>query len=159
MLPPIQYVKALDGTRIAFIELGKGEPLVFASHIFGDVQSYRGGIPHLRVVSDQLADAGWHVVRYDVRGMGASDRDVAELGIEARVSDIEAIVARLGFTRFALCAADMGTATAVAFAAAHPGMVSRLILLCPWASGKAMFALPDFKVLRGMSPAAKPMMR
>ncbi len=155
MLPPIQYVKTRDGSSIAFIELGKGSPVVFASNIFGDLQSYRGGIPHVRLVSDRLADSGYHVVRYDVRGMGASDREVADIGLAARVSDIEAIVTRLGFDRFTLCGADLGTATAVAFAAAHPEMVSRLILLCPWASGKAMFALPDFKVVRGMSPAAQ----
>lgn len=155
MLPPIQYVKARDGARIAFIELGSGEPLVFASNIFGDVHSYRGGIPHLRLVSDRLANGGWRVVRYDLRGMGASDRDVGDLGLAARASDIEAIVGRLGFDRFALCGADMASATAIAFAAAHPERVSRLILLCPWASGKNMFALPDFKVIRGMSPAAQ----
>jgi pimeloyl-ACP methyl ester carboxylesterase/DNA-binding CsgD family transcriptional regulator len=153
--PPLQYVKARDGVRIAFLRLGEGSPIVFASNIFGDVQMYRGGMPHVKHVTDGLADAGWSVVRYDVRGMGASDRIVDDLGLDARVGDIEAVVDRLGLERFALCGSDIGAATAVAYAVAHPEKVSRLLLLCPWASGKAMFALPDFKVVRGMSPAAE----
>lgn len=154
-LPPLQYVKTHDGVRIAFMELGRGPPIVFASNIFGDAQMYRGELPHVRSVSDRLAESGWRVVRYDVRGMGASDRDVADLGLEARVADVEAVVAKLNLEQFVLGGSDLGAATAVAFAAKHPGMVSRLLLTCPWASGEAMFALPDFKVIRGMSPSAE----
>jgi pimeloyl-ACP methyl ester carboxylesterase/DNA-binding CsgD family transcriptional regulator len=152
--PPVQYVKARDGVRVAFIKLGDGPPIVFASNIFGDALFYRAGLPHVRRVADRLVDTGWSVVLYDVRGMGSSDRDVDDLSLPARVGDIEAIVARLGLEQFALCGSDLGAATAVAFAAAHPDKISRLVLACPWASGKAMFALPDFKVIRGMSPEA-----
>jgi len=151
-LPPVQYVKTPDSVSIAFFSAGDGPPVVFASNIFGDAHWYRKGMPHVRRVTDQLAGSGWSVVRYDIRGMGGSDRDVADLSLAARVSDIEAVVGRLGLRRFALGGSDLGTATAVAYAVAHPEQVSHLVLLSPWASGKAMFALPDFKVIRGMSP-------
>jgi pimeloyl-ACP methyl ester carboxylesterase/DNA-binding CsgD family transcriptional regulator len=154
-LPALQYVKTRDSVSIAFFRVGDGPPIVFASNIFGDAHWYRMGMPHVRHVTDRLASSGWSVVRYDIRGMGASDRDVPDLSLAARVSDIEAVVRRLGLERFALGGSDLGAATAVAYAVAHPEQISRLILLSPWASGEAMFALPDFKVVRGMSPQAE----
>ena len=153
--PPLQYVTTRDGVRIAFVAVGNGPAVVFASNIFGDAQWYRTGLPHVRYVTDRLAASGCTAVRYDIRGMGASDREVADLSLAARVSDLEAVVARLGLERFALGGSDLGAATAVAYAVAHPEQVSQLVLVSPWASGKAMFALPDFKVVRGMSPAAE----
>jgi pimeloyl-ACP methyl ester carboxylesterase/DNA-binding CsgD family transcriptional regulator len=153
-LPPVRYVRARDGVSIAFMRVGDGPPVVFASNIFGDAHLYRMGLPHVRDTTNRLAAAGFSVVRYDIRGMGASERDVADLSLDARVSDLEAVIARLGLTRFALAGSDLGAATAVAYAVRHPQQVSQLALLCPWASGKAMFALPDFKVVRGMSPQA-----
>jgi pimeloyl-ACP methyl ester carboxylesterase/DNA-binding CsgD family transcriptional regulator len=154
-LPPVQYAKTRDGVSIAFISRGDGPPIVFASNIFGDAHWYRMGLPHVRQTTDRLAELGWTVVRHDIRGMGASDRDVEDLTLAARVHDLEAVVKKVGLKRFALAGSDLGAATAVAFAVAHPEHVSHLILVSPWASGKAMFALPDFKVIRGMSPQAE----
>jgi pimeloyl-ACP methyl ester carboxylesterase/DNA-binding CsgD family transcriptional regulator len=148
----VQYARTRDAVNIAFFKVGSGPAIVFASNIFGDAHMYRMGIPHLRQVTDQLSALDMSVVRYDIRGMGASDRDIADLSLAARVIDLEAVVRKLGLERFVLAGADLGCATAVAYAAAHPEHVSRVILLNPWASGKAMFALPDFKVVRGMSP-------
>ncbi len=153
--PPVQYAKTRDGVRIAFIACGDGPPIVFASNIFGDAHWYRTGMPHIRHATDRLVELGFSVVRHDIRGMGASDRDVEDLTLAARVRDIEAVVEKLGLKQFTLAGSDLGAATAVAFAVAHPEQVSRLILVSPWASGKAMFALPDFKVIRGMSPQAE----
>ncbi len=154
-LPPLQYAKTRDGVRIAFISCGDGPSIVFASNIFGDAHWYQMGMPHARHATDRLVELGFSVVRHDIRGMGASDRDVEDLTLAARVRDIEAVVEKLGLKQFTLAGSDLGAATAVAFAVAHPEQVSRLILVSPWASGKAMFALPDFKVIRGMSPQAE----
>jgi pimeloyl-ACP methyl ester carboxylesterase len=134
---PIRYVEARDGLRIVYLSVGEGPAVVFASNIFGYANWYRTGMPHVRTVTDRLVERGWRVVRYDVRGMGASDRDVRDLGLAARVADMEAVVEQLGLERFALCGSDLGAATALAYAVAHPERVSRLALLCPWASGKA----------------------
>jgi pimeloyl-ACP methyl ester carboxylesterase len=75
-------------------------------------------------------------------------RGLENLSLAARVSDLEAVVERLGLTNFVLCGSDLGAATAGAFAVAHPEQVSRVVLLSPWASGKAMFALPDSRFCR-----------
>ena len=48
--------------------------------------------------------------------------------IEARLGDLEAILAATGFEQFALLGMSGGSAVAMAYAAAHPERVSRLIL-------------------------------
>ncbi len=121
--------------RIAYISLGDGFPLVFASNIFGEANGYRIGWPQTREITDRLVGLGWRVVRYDVRGMGLSERDVLDLSLEGRVRDLTAVVGHLGLDRFALGGLDVGAATAVAYAVQHPASVSHLILLSPWASG------------------------
>jgi pimeloyl-ACP methyl ester carboxylesterase/DNA-binding CsgD family transcriptional regulator len=143
--PPIQYAQTSDGVRIAFISVGEGPAVVFASNIFGDVNAYRTGSPHIREVTNRLAQRGWRVIRYDVRGMGLSDREVGDLSLEGRVRDLEAVVARLGIDRFALAGLDIGAATAIAYAARNQPAVSRLVLLSPWSSGARYLQLPQLR--------------
>jgi pimeloyl-ACP methyl ester carboxylesterase/DNA-binding CsgD family transcriptional regulator len=151
LLPAIQYAKTSDGVNIAFFTTGDGAPLVFASNIFGDAHLYRHlAWHHVRGVTDRLAQRNWKVVRYDVRGMGASDRTTSDLTIDARVKDLDAVVNRLGLERFALAGVDIGAATAATYAARNPSRVSRLVLLSPWLSGAEMFSLPDLRVTSGM---------
>ena len=142
----MEYVTTSDGVRIAYLTLGNGPPLVFASNIFGDANFYRMAWPHVREVTDELVALGWRVIRYDHRGMGASDRNVADLSLEARVRDLTALVAQLGLNRFALAGIDLGAATAVAYTVGNPASVSALALLSPWTSGARMFALPDLRL-------------
>jgi pimeloyl-ACP methyl ester carboxylesterase/DNA-binding CsgD family transcriptional regulator len=146
-VPALQYAKTSDGVNIAFLTVGDGPPIVFASNIFGDAHFYRQlSWQHVRGVTDGLSALGWRIVRYDVRGMGASDRIVSDLSLDARVNDLEAVVARAGIERFTIAGLDIGAATAVAYAARHVSKVSRLVLLSPWISGAEMFALPDLRV-------------
>ena len=42
---PMQYATTSDGVRIAFMSLGSGPPVVFASNIFGELNGYRVGWP------------------------------------------------------------------------------------------------------------------
>lgn len=64
-LPPIQDATASDGVRIAYISVGDGAPLVFASNIFGDATRCLSENGHVREVTDRLARLGWRVIRYD----------------------------------------------------------------------------------------------
>jgi pimeloyl-ACP methyl ester carboxylesterase/DNA-binding CsgD family transcriptional regulator len=146
MIPlPMQYATTSDGVRIAYMSLGEGPPIVFASNIFGDAHRYRTGWPHIKEVTDRLVRLGWRVVRYDHRGMGSSDRDVEDLGLEGRVRDVAAVVEHLGLRRFTLGGLDVGAATAVAYAIHNRAAVSRLVLVSPWASGPRMLAIPELR--------------
>ncbi len=153
-LPPIRYVQTSDGVNIAYIRLGDGPPVVFASNIFGDAQGYRLGSPYVGGVTDRLVGLGWQVIRYDQRGMGSSDRHVDDWSLAARVEDLAAVVGRLGLRRFALAGLDLGAATAIAYAAHHQECVSHLVLVCPWASGARRFSIPAHRLITSITPTA-----
>ena len=77
--------------------------------------------------------------------MGASDRNVADLGLAARVRDLDAVVRALKLDRFALGGVDIGAVTAVAYAVEYPAAVSHLLPLSPWASGARYFQIPALR--------------
>jgi len=122
----IRFCRAQDGVRLAYAIHGSGPPLVvvscWLSHLQHDWQS-----PVWRHFLDQLGEIAT-VVRYDERGFGMSDWTVDDFSLEARVSDLEAILAATGLDRFALLGMSGGSAVAMAYAIAHPERVSRLIL-------------------------------
>jgi proline iminopeptidase len=70
------------------------------------------------------------VVFYDQRGTGASTRvrPGASQDMAAQVADLEAVRAHLGFRTFDLVGDSYGGLVAMAYAAAHPKHVSRLVL-------------------------------
>ena len=152
--PPIQYATSSDGVRIAFMILGSGSPVVFASNIFGELDGYRVGWPHFREVTDRLVALGWRVIRYDVRGMGSSDRDVEDLSLEGRVRDLEAVVSHLSLGRFALGGVDIGAATAISYAVNNQERLSALVLQTPWASGARYLQIPQLRAAYSAEPMA-----
>jgi pimeloyl-ACP methyl ester carboxylesterase/DNA-binding CsgD family transcriptional regulator len=141
----MQYATASDGVRIAYVTVGEGAPLLFASNIFGDATRYLCENAHVREVTDRLGRLGWRVIRYDHRGMGASDRDVEDVSLDARVRDLSAVVEHLGLDHFALGAVDIGAATAIAYVVERPAAVARLALISPWASGARYLQLPALR--------------
>jgi pimeloyl-ACP methyl ester carboxylesterase/DNA-binding CsgD family transcriptional regulator len=151
--PPLRYARTEDGVNIAFLDLGDGPPLVFASNIYGEAYFYRRGWPYVTNIVDLLLDAGWRVILYDVRGMGASDSQVEDMGLQARVRDVEAVVAALGLERFLMAGTDHAGATAIAYAVRYPDQVSRLLLLQPWAPGQQKFNLPAVRLMTSIDPA------
>lgn len=122
----IRFCRAADGVRLAYATHGSGPPLVvvscWLSHLQHDWQS-----PVWRHFLDQLGELAT-VIRYDERGFGMSDWNVDDFSIEARVGDLEAVLEATGYEQFALLGMSGGSAVAMAYAAAHPERVSRLIL-------------------------------
>ena len=74
-------------------------------------------------------------IRYDQRGCGLSDREVADYSLDAWVGDLEAVVDALGLTRFRLIGMSQGGGVAIAYAARHPDKVSQLVLTGAYARG------------------------
>ena len=132
MEPRIQYAKTTDGVSIAFWTLGEGMPVVQMptipwSHIQLEWQD-----PGWRRWYERLAEKG-KLIRYDGRGTGLSDREVADYSLEAHMLDLQAVVERLGMQRFVLVGPFAAGPIAVTYAARHPEAVSHLILWCAWA--------------------------
>ena len=85
------------------------------------------------------------LLRYDERGCGLSDRNAADLSLEARVADLEAVVDNARLERFALLGMSHGGPVAIAYATRHPERVTHLILCGTSARGR---------LLRDPSPSA-----
>lgn len=131
MRSPIQYIRTADGVSIAYWTLGDGQPLVYlAGGPWNHIELW--DLPECRRWYERLARQRM-LVRYDIRGTGLSERDVADYSLDALVLDVEAVVDRLGLDRFGLLGAADGGQVAAAYAARHPDRVSRLILWCSWA--------------------------
>lgn len=70
------------------------------------------------------------VVLYDQRGTGGSKRmqNGASQSMDAQVADLDAVRQSLGLTKFALLGDSYGGLVVMAYAAAHPDHVAKLIL-------------------------------
>jgi pimeloyl-ACP methyl ester carboxylesterase/DNA-binding CsgD family transcriptional regulator len=123
----IRFCRAPDGVRIAYARHGvaTGTPLVIAtcwlSHLQYDWQSpvWR----HFLTAMGSIAP----VVRYDERGYGLSDWEVADFGLEARIGDLKAVIDAAGLDRFALMGMAQGGPVAIAYAVRYPERVSKLV--------------------------------
>jgi len=126
MKQQIRFCTAKDGVRIAFATAGEGPPLVRVNNWFTHLELDWGN-PVWRHWWEALSDRRM-LVRYDPRGSGLSDRDPADVSLDALVSDLEAVVDALGLARFPLFGLCQGGAIAIAYAARQPKRVSRLAL-------------------------------
>jgi pimeloyl-ACP methyl ester carboxylesterase len=129
----IRYCRAPDGVRLAYAVSGHGPPLVKAANWLNHLE-YDWESPIWRHFLAGLSKRHT-LVRYDARGNGLSDWDVAELSLEAWVTDLETVVDAAGIERFALLGYSQGCAISVAYAVRHPERVSHLILYGGFALG------------------------
>jgi DNA-binding winged helix-turn-helix (wHTH) protein/pimeloyl-ACP methyl ester carboxylesterase len=138
----VRFCTAGDGTRLAYALMGDGPPLVKAAN----------WLTHLEHDLESPVWRHWHrdlsrrhsLLRYDERGCGLSDLDVDEFGVDAWVSDLEAVVDAAGLDRFPLLGISQGGAVALEFAARHPERVSKLILYGAFVKGPVLRAqLPE----------------
>ncbi len=130
----VAFCRSADGVTLAVASAGAGPVLVRAANWLTHVeQDWNSPVwsPLLRWLSQR-----YRLVRYDARGNGLSDRNVADISLKAFVRDLEAVAGRVGVGRFALFGASQGGAAAIAYAAAHPERVSRLILCGAYALGR-----------------------
>ena len=148
--PRIQYARTTDGVSIALWTVGKGTPFLHmpappASHIQLEWQ-----IPEVRRWYERLAERRT-LIHYDCRGSGLSDREVGEFSIESHLRDLEAVVDRLGLSSFVLAGGVHAGPVALAYAARHPGRVSRLVLWCTYGRASDLLASsPQLQAVRAL---------
>jgi pimeloyl-ACP methyl ester carboxylesterase/DNA-binding winged helix-turn-helix (wHTH) protein len=143
--PPAQEIRFCttgDGIRLAYAVSGAGPPLVKAanwlSHLAYDWES-----PVWRHWLTELS-CRFRLVRYDERGCGLSDWDIARFSFEDWVDDLEAVVDAAGLDRFPLLGISQGGPVAIAYAVRHPERVTQLVLLGSFAQGRRKSArTPD----------------
>jgi pimeloyl-ACP methyl ester carboxylesterase/DNA-binding CsgD family transcriptional regulator len=130
--------------RVAYEIRGNGPPLVapawWVSHLELDWQSER-----YRRFWEGVA-AGYTLIRYDRLGVGMSDRTVREsdLTLGAEVATLRALIDELELERVSLIGGSSGGCAAIAFAAAFPERVERLVLYGSYPDGAAI-TTPDVR--------------
>lgn len=130
----IRFCSGEDGVRIAYATCGSGPPIIKAanwlSHLEFDLQS--------PVWSHLIAELcrDHTLIRYDQRGCGLSDHDVAEISFDSWTRDLTTVVDASGVARFPLLGISQGASIAIAYAVAFPERVSHLVLHGGYARGR-----------------------
>jgi pimeloyl-ACP methyl ester carboxylesterase/DNA-binding winged helix-turn-helix (wHTH) protein len=130
----VTFCRTGEGINLALATVGVGAPLIkvanWLTHIEYDWES-----PIWSPLLQHLAER-CRLVRYDGRGNGLADRDVADISFAAFVRDLEAVVEATGVDRAAILGISQGAAVAIAYAVLHPERVSKLILYGGYAQGR-----------------------
>jgi class 3 adenylate cyclase len=126
MEPEVRFCTTGDGVRIAYRIEGEGPDFVCCPDAVGSF-----ALDHL--IEDQMGfwRSLWHgrrVVRFDMRGIGLSQREVEDVSHDALVRDLDAVVRASGVQQFTLWGGTLSGPRAIDYAAAHPEMVRRLVL-------------------------------
>lgn len=121
--------------RLAYASSGSGAPVVikaatWLSHLEQDWES-----PVWKHLLQSMSERSTFV-RYDERGCGLSDWEVADLSFESWVQDLGTIVDAVGAEQCVLLGISQGAAVAIAYAVRHPERVSHLILHGGYARGR-----------------------
>ncbi|NMO93229.1 alpha/beta fold hydrolase [Actinomycetospora sp. TBRC 11914] len=128
-------VELADGSVLAHASVGSGRPLVYVT----------GWLSHLELSWEQPAERalyealgqGCRLVRYDRAGCGLSAAAEPAPSLAAELEQLDAIATTLD-APFDLMGTSMGAPVAVAYAAAHPELVRRLVLYGGWARGEEL---------------------
>ena len=127
------FCTTADGVRICYATVGEGPPLVKApnwlTHLEFEWHSPIWG--HWW----EVLSANHTVIRFDQRGSGLSDRNVADLSFDAWVSDLEAVVDAFQLENFVLLGISQGGAVAIEYTARHPEKVEKLLLYGAYTRG------------------------
>jgi pimeloyl-ACP methyl ester carboxylesterase/DNA-binding CsgD family transcriptional regulator len=125
--------------RLAYATTGEGPALVLPAALGASHLELEWTFPEFRAFVTALA-RGRTVVRYDRLGTGLSDRGpgVHEIGLEAALATLEALIDALGLDRLSLLGFSGGGPTAIAYAARHSERVRALALVGAYAQGEAI---------------------
>jgi len=138
----IQYLHAGDGVRLAWADASTGPLLIKAAT----------WLTHLEYEWESPLWGHWigflcnhfRLVRYDERGSGMSDWNVEDFSFERKLGDLESVIAAAGPREpFVLLGISQGGSLSLAYAARHPGRVSRLVLYGAAARGWARPGRPE----------------
>ncbi len=142
----IRYVATPGGVNLAYARQGEGEIILktasFLNHLEHEVTS-----PVWRHWVRELSSRATYI-RYDQRGGGLSDWDVAEISFAAFVRDLETVMDALALERVTLFGVSQGASIAVEYARRHPERVKRLILVGGYPAGWRRLGLGDFAARR-----------
>jgi pimeloyl-ACP methyl ester carboxylesterase/DNA-binding winged helix-turn-helix (wHTH) protein len=130
----ITFCRTPDGVNIAVASAGRGKPLIFHSTWLNHIE-YEWQHPVRAPLLHFLANR-FRLLRFDVRGVGLSDRDAADISFEGFGRDLETVFDALDLRCPALIGIAPGAPIAIAHAVRHPERVSKLVLHGAYALGR-----------------------
>ncbi|MGE0500994.1 MAG: alpha/beta fold hydrolase [Rhizobiaceae bacterium] len=139
----VRFCRSFDGAEIAYAVSGSGPAVVMLPSWLTHLEHQWRSVawqPWLEALTSRYS-----LVRYDPRGCGLSDRNVANLSFGTWVRDCEAVVDAAGLDRFSLIGICQGGAVAISFAAAQPDRVARLVLYGTYARGRNRRSAPPLE--------------
>jgi pimeloyl-ACP methyl ester carboxylesterase/predicted amidohydrolase len=143
MEPRVAFCRNRAGQRIAYLTWGDGPVLVvppgWVSHL--ELQWHYLGMD---AFYGQLAQS-FRLVFYDRRGCGLSERVREDFTLDAEVADLETVIDEVAPGEpVALLGVSQAGPICVAYAAAHPARVTRLVLFGAYPTGAAI-APPELR--------------
>ncbi len=127
-------VELADGSALSYATVGSGRPLVYVSGWLTHLE-LGWELPPERALYEALAE-GCELVRYDRASCGLTDRTDRPPSLAFELEQLDGVTSTLERTPFDLMGVSMGAPVAVAWAAAHPESVRRLVLYGGWARGR-----------------------
>ena len=112
----------VEGTRIRYIDAGRGAPVVFLHGLGASMYAWRNNL-------GAVAAAGFRVIAFDNRGFGLSDKPPAPYDNAAYARLAIAFMDSLGLPDAVLVGHSMGGAIAAEVAIEHPQRVRGLVLV------------------------------
>jgi class 3 adenylate cyclase/pimeloyl-ACP methyl ester carboxylesterase len=130
----IRYCTAADGASIAYSVEGDADAPALVL--------LPAWVSHLELDAQRRDDTGMtalfqpvRLITFDKRGTGLSSREVSDFSLEARLSDLAAVVEDVGVDQFALAGFSEGGPAAIAYTAGHPERVTSLFVYGSMANG------------------------
>ena len=124
---PVSTVQA-GSIRIAYAELGAGEPFLLIMGLGGTMHEWD------RTFLTLLAPRH-HLIIFDNRGIGDSEEGNIPLTIPGMTEDLYHLFRALELTKAHLFGYSMGATVALVFAEKYPDLVGNLILYAPCVDG------------------------
>ena len=117
-----------NGIKVNYRMEGEGEEtVVLVNGLADDLESWAFQM-------DDLAAAGYRVLRFDNRGVGLTDKPEGPYTTRLLADDTKALVDELGLRDFHLVGVSMGGMVAQEYALAHGGDLRSLVLACTYAA-------------------------
>ncbi|MBL8917308.1 MAG: alpha/beta fold hydrolase [Myxococcaceae bacterium] len=114
----------IEGTRVRYLDVGQGPPVVLLHGFASAIENWAGVIPELKQKHRVLA--------LDLKGFGWTDRPVGDYSPAAQAAVVKALMKERGIDKAAIVAHSWGSSVALAFALAWPEAVDRIALYDAW---------------------------
>ncbi|MEU8242548.1 alpha/beta fold hydrolase [Actinoplanes missouriensis] len=135
------YLSVPGDRKIAVASLGDGPPVIALLGWVSAIDVVASGRDPRSSLLQRLVGS-CTVTIFDRYGTGLSRGPVTDFGLDAAVAELHAVASRAGGPVHLLAMSEAGP-IAVAFAAAHPELVGRLVFVGTYADGPATFRRPD----------------